>query len=624
MNQRDEKTFSPTVIQQEAIQWDDGMVLIQGVAGSGKTTVIAKRIERILAQSVNESFRILALTYTNKGKDVIRRLACPQGRKYENRLVSHTYHSFCADVLRQNGSHVNVRPDFVIYSSEEDLQGIIQDIHMELDKEGIKISIPITAWLPTIRNMQRNLIERKESDVNSYASTQKNMDAKELLQIFGAYINQLEQINALDYDTILYKTFLLFRDYPFVTNLYRSAYRYICIDELDGAPFAWMQILKEMTRGKYENIFAAANEDQLIYSFTYDRQLRPTHFFKEHFKPNVLQFIDNFRCPPGIQLVANKLLGKESVSFQSKPTDNIEVINLHSEKDELLYVANEIKKKYSESPKETFVVLTRTNKMARKVMEVMSPIIKIRLDRTQSDLDCVPLDWLQSILNLCSHSSSTRYLSRVLELAQRMFPKLPFNTEKIIMDSIAVEGDLYKSFSEEAADLAFQEGDQWDKDLLGLLKSFTDGKIDLKTYLVEILEIFNKYSNQDINGLFQNYESEIGIFRAIVQNNEPLTLSTLLQELALRTHEEASDWEGPVAKTIHRAQGEEYDHVYIVGMKEGGLPTRYSSYSESSLLEDRRICYVAITRTKKRLTMTFSESSPSRFIKDMGLEVKKH
>jgi len=299
----EEALASLSGVQQDAVSWDTGALLVLAGPGSGKTRVLTTRIARLLHESPDQAFRVLALTFTNRAADEMRERIERMAPEAEERLFIGTFHAFSADVLRQHGQHLGIKTDFRIYSTDAD-RGEIARRAIASDKgEAAGLAESDANFLALVDRAKAQLIPSE-----SVAGKFKNAERGERFEAFyAAYDAELAAANALDFDSLVYYAHQVFVRFPALAARYRSAYRYWCVDEFQDTNYAQYNLLKAMAGDSFRDIFAVADDDQIIYQWN-GADYRRLDQFRADFDADILQIPTNFRCPPEVVTCANNLI----------------------------------------------------------------------------------------------------------------------------------------------------------------------------------------------------------------------------------------------------------------------------------------------------------------------------
>jgi DNA helicase II / ATP-dependent DNA helicase PcrA len=289
-------------IQRKAAEWKDGPLLLLAGPGSGKTRVLTCRIAQLLRATPGESFRILGLTFTNKAADEMRdrveRFAPGQGM----RLFLGTFHSFCADVLRQHGSHIGIEPDFKIYSQESDLGSILSDATRATGGTAPRVE-NTRRQLSVISRLKSRLIPPDEA-ASRFSDEERGA---RIAAVYAAYEDALSARNALDFNSLLMKTYQLLHKFPNLAKRYRAVYSYICVDEFQDSNLAQYLLVTSLTGSEKTNLFAVADDDQIIYQWNGATHKRVETLIAQY-SPSVIQLPTVYRCPAKVVSMANRLI----------------------------------------------------------------------------------------------------------------------------------------------------------------------------------------------------------------------------------------------------------------------------------------------------------------------------
>ena len=614
--------------QRKAIEWDDGPLLVIAGPGSGKTLVLTHRIARLLEQSLKDYYKILGLTFTNKAAAEMRSRIIELMPNSEQRIKLTTYHSFAVDVLRQHGHHINIKPDFTILPQRADRLALLDEA-IWTESNG-KTSRSSSGILP----LMTQLVDYNISPEQSIKYLKGNFnDAEVLARIYANYRSIMIKSNTLDFPTIIAETLELFKKLPAIKKLIYSVYPYVCVDECQDTNYGQYEILRNIVNPQTKNIFVVADENQSINQWNgADPDILRDLY--SNFSMKVVQLPENYRCPPEVVECANKLISNNTANFGSislpsacrsaKATQVVRVENFTDFNEEVKWVAEDIMKQQSKSHG-SFVVLARTNRLLTTAVEA--------LDRSgvggfmgvqKMEFDSEPMKWFHNILRLANSRNNQEYL-RIVCKSFSVLERIKFNIESIISKANADNTDFLRAWREEVLDS----------------KNLSDSaRCIVETSLVSLIEHLNyrTFSNDALNWLnsfeqqFNGYNEErktwIELTADITVNNRNITLNSLLQQLDHRPKNSTPLESAVPCYTIHSSKGMEFDHVYLISMVENHFPSWQAiSKGENSqeMEEERRNCYVAITRTQQTLTITHSKKTKgstteaSRFLYEMEL-----
>ena len=630
-------------IQKEAAEWDKSSLLVLAGPGAGKTKVLTYRIAQILDSSCNENFRILGLTFTNKAADEMRSRVISYVPDQKERLFLGTFHSFCANVLRQHGTHLNINTNFNIYSQNIDLQAVLNDAVDEAKKMSETISDLDKETLPVIQDLKSRLILPE----NCRYEFKGTKFGERIAIVYPAYEEELTKQNALDFNSLILKAYLLFTKFPAFAKRYQTVYPYICIDEFQDTNHAQYNLIRALSGKQHKNLFIVADDDQIIYQWNGASHKRIEEFIKDY-SPNVIQLPMNYRCPPEIVKLANNLIRHNFLrTIVKKPLEafrpslnkstTIRLLPVFSNSDaEAIGVTKDIKNIHSDHL-DLVVVLGRNRKLLESVelalrREGLPAVISQRKDEFES----TPLLWLHSILRLANDRQNRRHLEAVCGTFSQL-TKVEVDLEYVIRQAQASNRDYLQYW----ARIVLQK----DRSALVMeiieqtLRFLGDGR-DFRMFSKFALGWFNNLiqAKQQTNidptvELFTRYEEERSVWEELMREitkslGEELTLDAFLQELQMHSKEASPQSNAVTLMTIHGAKGKEFHHVYLIGLVEDELPSFQSKQkgdNSPEMEEERRNCFVAITRTIESLTLSYAKEyrnwskEPSRFLLEMEL-----
>lgn len=629
-------------IQRQAAEWDQCPLLVLAGPGSGKTKVLTCRIARILESSPDQNFRILGLTFTNKAADEMRSRITNYIPGQESRLFLGTFHSFCADVLRQHGTHLGINPNFHIYSQDTDLQAILNDAVEEAKKTSHIISDLDKKALPIIQRLKSLLIlPEKAREVFRDKETGERMAI-----VYPAYEAELNKRGILDFNSLILKTYQLFVNFPAFAKRYRIVYPYICIDEFQDTNQAQYGLIRALTGDQHRNLFIVADDDQIIYQWNGASHERLKEFLKDY-SPMVIQLPMNYRCPPEIVDLANDLIRhnflrttdkKPLEAFRpSRGKDTVRSLPCFLDFEaEAAGVARDIKQRHSEHPG-SVVVLGRNRKLLEGVKTVLErEKLPAAITQRKDEFESTPFVWLHSILRLANNGQDRRYLEAVCGSFAQL-TQVEINPEDVILQ--AQESNL--GFLQNWIRLVNQKAtNALVKEIIHEISRYLIKSRDFQSFSRTALAWFSELAQtqrqpeKDFSvEIFARYEEEQVVWEELMKEikrnlgDEP-TLEAFLQELEMRSKEPIPKSNTVTLMTIHSAKGKEFDHVYLIGLVEDELPSFQSKKKGDKSLEmeeERRSCFVAITRAIKTLTLSYAKNyrgwqkQPSRFLFEMGL-----
>ena len=619
-----------TDIQRQAVDWDNGALLVLAGPGSGKTRVLTCRIARLLDSSRDQHFRILALTFTNKAANEMANRVAALAPGLEERANISTFHSFCAQVLRQHGIHLDIKSDFTIYSQEADRRAVLEDA---LNRDGRNASHRDMRLLPLIDYLKGQFVTPENAEQVVDSMNGATIDPSRVAHIYRLYEKELRRINALDFNSLIFETHRLF-EYPAITQHYQMTYRYWLVDEFQDTNGSQYRLLRCMSIQDFREIFAVADDDQTIFGWN-GADVRRIHNLVKDFSCRVIQLPTNFRCPPRIVEAANRLVAYNAQRVKEKqPTspdqsnyflsteEQIQYRNFDTDKEEVAQIAAEIAC-YDINARSETAVLARTRKLLEPMQEALHNYsISAEITMRRDDFASPQVRWLLHCLTQIRRPLD-RHNMMMLADAFASFAPLSVNLDGIISRS-ETEGVTYlkvwlESVQETAAACPFTE-------VIDMIAKLAAGEARFGSTIQQILK------HLEDNDPDEDLKDDLSAWRRIegeIKDAQQVeSLDQFLQEMQLRSKEPIPAPGTVSLTTIHGAKGREFDTVYLIGMAEEILPSWHSvnkGADSFALEEERRGCFVAITRTKKRLILSYARQyggwpkSPSRFLDEMNV-----
>ena len=607
--------------QGKAVNHIDGPMLVLAGAGSGKTKVLTNRIANLIENGISP-YNILAITFTNKAaKEMKDRVYKLIGSSANNIQIS-TFHSLGLKILKDNYSYLGYDRNFTIIDSD-DVLTIIKKILKDLN---------LSKELYNPREI-KNKISSAKNEMMTVDSFSKVEFDHNTVEIYRLYQKKLKNGNSVDFDDLLVLPIKLFKNYPNILNEYQERYKYILIDEYQDTNEAQYTFSKLLAY-KYRNIFVVGDNDQAIYAFRGANYKNILNFEKDYPEAITILLEENYRSTKTILNAANCVIKNNKERKDKNLWSNNEEGNkikykvVDNEKEEATFVADSIKELLSEGIKEEEIaVLYRTNAQSRVIEEEMlKKNIKYRIVGSFYFYNRKEIKDLLCYLRLINNHKDDVSFLRVINTPKRgIGEKTLDNLINIaseqgisLYDAINSGKELeFKKLIEEltieSENLSLTELIDTILEKSGMKKEYSSSKLLEDEIRLENLNEFKSIT--------KSYEEEYG----------SATLSDFLDEISLVSdiseHQEGSDRVSLM--TVHSVKGLEFDYVFIVGMEEGIFP-HYNAInygSNAEIEEERRLCYVAITRAKKELTITSAKARmlfgnttynmPSRFIEEI-------
>lgn len=626
-----------TESQKMAIEWNDGPVIVLAGPGSGKTAVLTERIKRILLNSQDQSFRVLALTFTNKAAAEMSERILDGNQENDHRLFIGTFHSFCSEVLRNHGTYVGINSNFEIYSSDDDINDIISDLQSKYNEEnGDTIPDNINVG-KAIKYFEKHLCI---SDGDLDVVMPKTAYAREYKWFYHKYIEYMLANNVLDFDMLILMTFRLFKENPGIAKIYARTYKYINIDEFQDTNYGQYMLIKCMCGTKNNNLFIVADDDQVIYGWNGASHKRITEF-REDYNAELIQLNQNFRCPKEVILAANKLIAHNSSrTVSKKPLESMKVlpeenhIFMNSFDDyieEMAFVAGLTKKIHDENPDDSICVIARNNRLLETAFEEAEKVgIECEKSKRKTDFETPYVLLLYLLLKLANHRNDVKVLKQIIAIFEQAL-LISINLEEVLTNAELSNQDYMSALSEEIKDKLSDDNFE---------KSFELELSEGKNFISFIQKAFD-WSEKRIDQIEDESHKEQAKQDFLIEKKiwtdferhlsynydlDEITVATYMQEFAMISKESEPAKDAVQFLTIHASKGKEFDYVILIGMVNDELPSFQSmkkGIDSVEMEEERRNCFVAITRTQKKLYLTYSakyygwRKNPSLFLNEM-------
>ena len=620
-----------TAIQRHAVNWNKGALLVLAGPGSGKTRVLTCRMARLLDESRDQRFRVLALTFTDKAADEMMGQVNSLVPDLKDRAKIFTFHGFCSKILRQHGSHVDIRPNFRFYSQREDREALLRDALRHDSKYSDQ---EIQQFLPLIDRLKSQLISPDQAQENPEKSWGTSCtDVERLIMVYRRYEEELQRVNALDLNSLIFFAYRLCK-YPVVAKFFQSIYKYWLIDEFQDTSDAQYKLLKRMAAGGFQEVFAVADDDQTIYEWN-GADVRRISALTSDFSCKVIQLPVNFRCPPPIVDAANRLMvynahrleGKHpSKSIQDENSAKFKTIQsrvFSTDTGEAEGLADEIAA-MNDVEREESVVLARSRSLLQSVHNALKErnIHSLMLMR-RDDFLSPKMRWLIACLRQVDRPLDLRNLAMLVGIFESIAPKT------LVLEDILARADSesisYLSVCMETAQKAALPSNV--ADAISVVSELADRHLRPDKAIEKMIGLFDRET--DNLDLQEDLSAWKELSRGISVPSDFASLGQFLQELDLRSKDPPPPPGSVSLATIHGVKGLEFDTVYLMGLAEGILPSWHSIQGSNGCTalveEERRACFVAITRTKKRLVLSRAnqyrrkQKPPSRFLEEMGV-----
>lgn len=631
--------------QKDGVVFTDGPCMIIAGAGSGKTRVLTYRIAHLIKSKNVDPFNILALTFTNKAAQEMRsRIERIVGTEARN-LWMGTFHSVFARILRAEASKLGYPSNFTIYDTD-DSKSLIKALVKEkgLDDKTYKPNVVLNR----ISSAKNRLISWRSYLQNPVFQADDNSQMKpEMGNLYKAYSERCFKADAMDFDDLLFNTNLLFKDFPEVLHKYQHRFHFVMVDEFQDTNLSQYLITKKLAAVR-QNIAVVGDDAQSIYAFRGADIQNILNFEKDYPDLRVIKLEQNYRSTQNIVNVANSVINHnkaqlhKNVWTQNEDGELIHLMKATSDNEEGKLVASSIfEEKVNHQYKNSdFAILYRTNSQSRAMEEALRRVnIGYKVVGGLSFYQRKEIKDLMGYFRFVVNQNDEQALRRIINLPKRGIGLS--SIEKLMVAAYDHDISLWevlvnvKSFLSPRAANAVH-------DFVTTIRSFkivaeqkdafeTANHIAKGSGLLKFL-----YEDKTIEGLnrYENVQELLNAIKEFVDSPEDSrkdnSLGAFLQEIALLTDtdtEKDNELEKVTLMTIHSAKGLEFKNVYVVGLEEDLFPSQMMLSSRADLEEERRLFYVAITRTQKKLFLSYAltryrygrlkSCEPSRFIEEI-------
>ena len=632
--------------QREAVYYTEGPLLILAGAGSGKTRVLTHRIAYLIEEKGVNPWNILAITFTNKAAGEMReRVDRLVGFGSESIWVS-TFHSMCVRILRRHISLLGYDTNFTIYDAD-DQKTLMKDVCklLQIDTKIYKER----ALLAAVSHAKNELVTPEEFRLNAGG----DFSQRKIAEVYEEYEKQLKANNALDFDDLLIKTVQLFQTQADVLEYYQERFRYIMVDEYQDTNTVQFELVR-LLASKYRNLCVVGDDDQSIYKFR-GANIKNILNFEQYFEDaKVIKLEQNYRSTSNILNAANAVI-RNNAGRKDKTlwTDNgegekIQFRQFDSAYDEAEYIVDDIRKRVREKEysyhdnvilyrinaqsrlfEEKFVtanipykIVGGINFYARREIKDLLAYLKT-VDNGKDDLA------VRRIVNVPKRGIGLTSINRVQDYAAAY--NIGFYDALRAVDLIPNIGRGASKLESFVALIEHFKTDAEDMSISDLLKEIIE-----ETGYIESLQAEDMVEAETRIENIDELLSKVAAYEEDCEDrNEPASLSGFLEEVALVADIDSldEDTDYVVLMTLHSAKGLEFPNVYLAGMEDGLFPSYMTITSDDpeEVEEERRLCYVGITRAEKELTLTCARrrmirgetqyNKMSRFLKEIPMEL---
>ena len=619
--------------QRLAAETLEGPVLILAGAGSGKTRALTCRAANLMAHGV-QPWQILALTFTNKAaREMRERIGQLVGESAEEAWIS-TFHSSCARILRRDIEKLGYSRSFVIYD-DDDQQTVLKEILKRLNID--EKFLPVRELKAKISDAKNKLMSPDEW----FQQSGKDRRSQMIHDVYVEYEGRLKGNNALDFDDLLVKTLQLLVDHPPVLESYRKRFRYVMVDEYQDTNFAQYSLIKLLT-AESRNLCVVGDDDQSIYGWRGADIRNILDFEKDFPDATVIKLEQNYRSTANILDAANQVIAhnagrkEKALWTEAGEGESIKLFAAGDEREEAAWVADRIRQlSRNGEPYGDCAILYRTNAQSRVLEEMlMRAGIPYKVFGGTKFYDRKEVRDVIAYLRVMVNPSDDVSLRRIINVPKRAIGD---STVLELMEHARnMEMPLYSALSDLPESLSSRPR-KCVGDFFMLLMELMAAKEamplkDFVNHLVERTGLLAQYQKEDTDeakARIENIQEFLGAVGEFAAAEPEATLEDYLENVALVTdldsHEETRGY--VTLMTLHSAKGLEFINVFMTGMEEGIFPSSRSQLDDDRLEEERRLCYVGITRAQRRLFLSranqrmlynqVNRNAPSRFLEEI-------
>jgi DNA helicase-2/ATP-dependent DNA helicase PcrA len=624
--------------QQRAVQTTEGPLLIQAGAGSGKTKTLTHRIAYIIANNLAKPENILTVTFTNKAAKEIRgrvaRIVGGQEDSYSFMPFMGTFHGICVKLLRIDGDYIGIPKSFVIFD-ESDRLAAVKRVYKELRID--EKSYPARATAHFISSAKNEMLTP-----NEYQEVAMSPSQKLAAQIYPYYEKELKNASGLDFDDLINKTVDLLKKDDSVREKWQQHFKYIMIDEYQDTNAAQYQMIKLLTN-HMQNIAVVGDDDQAIFGFRGSDYRNILNFEKDYKNCTVIKLEQNYRSTKNILNAAHAVIAKNinrsdkklwTAAGEGLPVQVLQLVNERAEAESIVRHISRGKDSGHHNFHD-YAVLYRTNAQSRSIEEAFIRYgIPYHIVGGVRFYDRKEIKDIIAYLRLIYQPEDRISLERIINIPARAIgPK----TLQTFYSWINKHNSLSEALTEvkNCPDLSAKarEGLSELGDILDNLRRVNESSANLSGIIDSLIRRLDylKYLD-DGTAKGESRQENVKELLSVASEYQDVGLAGFLEEVALISDIDSANFSGETVTlmTMHAAKGLEYPIVFICGMEETIFPHSRSLYDASEMEEERRLCYVGMTRAKQELYMLYTSSRllygsvqhnpPSRFLSEIDGE----
>jgi len=635
---RDDLLTGLNAEQRRAVETTEGPLLIQAGAGSGKTKTLTHRIAYLIATGRATPFNILAVTFTNKAaKEMRGRVAMLLGENAENRSFMPfmgTFHGICVRLLRQDGESVGIPRSFVIFDESDRLAAIKQaSKQLMLDEK----AFPPRTLSSLISSAKNDMIDPEE-----YAAAANSPAAKAAAQVYPVYQRILREGAALDFDDLINRTVAMLKSRPEVRKKWQDQFKYIMIDEYQDTNTAQYKLVKLLT-GSAKNVAVVGDDWQSIYSWRGADFRNILNFERDYKDCTVIKLEQNYRSTKHILDAAHAIISKNAQRSDKRLwTDAgdglpVQMLQVMSERSEGEAIVRRVRAAVDSGIRRyrDFAVLYRTNAQSRSIEEAFVHYgVPYRVVGGVRFYDRKEIKDVMAYLRLIFQPEDRVSFERVVNVPARGVGAKSLqnffawqNREGLRLSEALDQADRCQELTPKARKSLGELGD-----ILASLRRLVDeasvaGLIDSLLRRIDYLHFIDDGTPQG-----EARAENVRELLSVAQEYQELGLAGFLEEVSLVSDVDSADFSGDAVTlmTLHAAKGLEFPVVFMTGLEETIFPHSRALYDQAEMEEERRLCYVGMTRAREELYMIYATSRmlyggmqhnpPSRFLSEIDAE----
>lgn len=625
-------------MQRKAATTLDGPVLILAGAGSGKTRTITYRIANLIQQGV-KPWKILALTFTNKAaREMQSRVERLVGGEATDMWLG-TFHSVCVRILRRDIEKLGYKRSFTIYD-EDDQERVIKGALKALNIDEKELPVRSVSW--AISDAKNKLLTCDEW----FAQSARDYRCSQIHDVFNFYEERLRSANALDFDDLIMKTLQLFADHPPVLDYYRDRFEYVHVDEYQDTNMAQYEFVRLLTSGS-RNLCVVGDDDQAIYGWRGADIRNILDFEKDFPDATVIKLEQNYRSTANILDAANQVIAhntgrKEKTLWTDDDAgDLIRLFSAGDEREEAAWICEQIRRQHQVSPYSEMAVLYRTHAQSRVIEEMlMRAGIPYKVFGGTRFYDRREVRDALAYLRLIVNPADDISLKRIINVPKRAIGDA---TVTALDEAARAEGVPIFSVLSCLPDTLGSRPKKCVGDFTALIFELMSQKDQMKLseyvdYVITRAGLKQQFENEDgeeAETRLQNLNEFVGSATEFEKQSDDKSLEAFLENVSLVSDldRETDAPQYVTLMTLHTAKGLEFEAVFLAGMEEGIFPSARSLQEEGRMEEERRLCYVGLTRAKKNLYLScarrrmlynqITHNAPSVFLREIPSRLMK-